>query len=202
MWETQVWSLGQEDTLEKEMATHSVLLPGKFHGWRSLVGYRPWVHKESYTTERLHFLSFHHYSYHSLSSCQTTRKEHSPNHQQKTELNLLSMALLTIARTSFPHSQSLPSGCFHKPLILIHQRTENENHNFRKLSKMITWITALCKLMKLNHATQDIEVESSDKMWSTGEGNGKPIQHSCLRNPMNSMKRQKIMTLKDEPSRL
>ena len=41
-------------------------------------------------------------------------------------------------------------------------------------------------------------VESSDKMWSTGEGNGKPLQYSCLENPMNSMKRQKDMTLKDE----
>ena len=41
-------------------------------------------------------------------------------------------------------------------------------------------------------------VESSDKMWSTGEGNGKPLQYSCLENPMNSMKRQKAMTLKDE----
>ena len=41
-------------------------------------------------------------------------------------------------------------------------------------------------------------VESSDKMWSTGEGNGKPLQHSRLENPMNSMKRQKDMTLKDE----
>ena len=41
-------------------------------------------------------------------------------------------------------------------------------------------------------------VESSDKMWSTGEGNGKPLQHSCLENPMNSMKRQKDRTLKDE----
>ena len=41
-------------------------------------------------------------------------------------------------------------------------------------------------------------VESSDKMWSTGEGNGKPLQHSCRKNPMNSMKRQKDMTLKDE----
>ena len=40
--------------------------------------------------------------------------------------------------------------------------------------------------------------ESSDKMWSTGEGNGKPFQHSCLENPMNSMKGQKDMTLKDE----
>ena len=35
-------------------------------------------------------------------------------------------------------------------------------------------------------------------MWSTGEGNGKPLQYSCLENPMNSMKRQKYMTLKDE----
>ena len=41
-------------------------------------------------------------------------------------------------------------------------------------------------------------VESSDKMRSTGEGNGKPIQYSCLENPMNSMKRQKDRTLKDE----
>ena len=41
-------------------------------------------------------------------------------------------------------------------------------------------------------------VESSDKMWSTGEGNGKPLQYSCLENPMNSMRRQKDMTFKDE----
>ena len=41
-------------------------------------------------------------------------------------------------------------------------------------------------------------VESSDKTWSTGEGNGKPLQYSCLENPMNSMKRQKDRTLKYE----
>ena len=41
-------------------------------------------------------------------------------------------------------------------------------------------------------------VESSDKTWSTGEGNSKPLQYSCLENPMNSMKRQKDRTLKDE----
>ena len=41
-------------------------------------------------------------------------------------------------------------------------------------------------------------VESSDKMWSSGEGNGKPLQYSCLESPMNSMKRQKDRTLKDE----
>ena len=41
-------------------------------------------------------------------------------------------------------------------------------------------------------------VERSDRMWSTGEGNGKPCQYSCLENPMNSMKRQKDRTLKDK----
>ena len=49
-----------------------------------------------------------------------------------------------------------------------------------------------------HRATQDgwVMVESSDKTWSTGEGNGKPLQYSCFQNPMNSMKRQKDM--KDE----
>ena len=41
-------------------------------------------------------------------------------------------------------------------------------------------------------------VENSDKMWSTGEGNGKPLHYSCLQNHKNSMKRQKDKTLKDE----
>ena len=45
-------------------------------------------------------------------------------------------------------------------------------------------------------------VESSDKTRSTGEGNGKPLQYSCLENPMNSVKRQKYRTLKDELPRL
>ena len=49
-------------------------------------------------------------------------------------------------------------------------------------------------------ATQDgeVRVESSDKTWSTGERDDKPLQYSCLENPMNSIKRQKYMTLKDE----
>ena len=49
-------------------------------------------------------------------------------------------------------------------------------------------------------APQDgqVMVESSVKMWSTGEGTGKTFQYSCLENPMNSMKRQKDRTLKDE----
>ena len=52
-------------------------------------------------------------------------------------------------------------------------------------------------------ATQDerVIVESSDKTWTTGGSNDKPLQYSCCENPMNSMKRQKAMTLEDEPSR-
>ena len=55
MQETRVQSLGQEDPLEKEMASHSSTLAGKFHGQRNLVGYKPWGHKESDRTEQLHF---------------------------------------------------------------------------------------------------------------------------------------------------
>ena len=49
-------------------------------------------------------------------------------------------------------------------------------------------------------ATQDgqVMVESSDKTWYTGEGNGKPLQYSCLEDPMNTIKRQKDRILKDE----
>ena len=49
-------------------------------------------------------------------------------------------------------------------------------------------------------ATQhrQVMVESSEKTWSTGEGNGKPLQYSCLENPMNSMKRQNDRILKEE----
>ena len=51
-----------------------------------------------------------------------------------------------------------------------------------------------------SRAIQDgwVMVESSDKMWSTGEGNGKPFQYSCLENTVNSMKRQKDRILKGE----
>ena len=57
--------------------------------------------------------------------------------------------------------------------------------------------------IKLSHArgaTQDgqVMVERSDTTWSTGEGNGKPLQYSCLENTMNSMKRQKDRILKEE----
>ena len=53
-----------------------------------------------------------------------------------------------------------------------------------------------------DHPSRRAMVESSDKVWSTGEGNGKPLQYFCLENPMNSMKRQKGITLEDELPKL
>ena len=57
---------------------------------------------------------------------------------------------------------------------------------------------------RLLGATYDgrVMMERSDRMWSTGEGNGKPLQYSCLENPMNSMKRQDDRILKEELPRL
>ena len=74
------------------------------------------------------------------------------------------------------------------------QKTSQSNH---------TRTTALSNSMKPSHAhgaTQDkwVMVERSDRLWSTGEGNGKPLQYSCLENPMNSMKRQNDRILKEE----
>ena len=109
---------------------------------------------------------------------------------------LLNMALPIRTRPSLPCSQSLPSGSFHKPLYPSEGR-QNENHNHGKLIKLITWTTGLSNSMTPwampRRATQDgwVMLESSDKMWSTGEGNGKPLQYACLENPMNSVKRQK-----------
>ena len=74
------------------------------------------------------------------------------------------------------------------------QKTNQTDH------KDQTWSNSMKLWAMPCGATQDGRgmVETSDKMRSTGEGNGKPLQYSCLVNPMNSMKRQKDMTLKDE----
>ena len=122
--------------------------------------------------------------------------------------DLLSTAPPIRTRPSFPLSQSLPLGSFNKPHPSPSEGRQTENHNHRKLTNLIKWTTALSNSMKLwammCRATQDgwVMVESSDKTWSTGEGNGKPLQYSGLENPMNSMKRQKDRTLKDELPRL
>ena len=78
-----------------------------------------------------------------------------------------------------------------------------KNWNSQYLSGGISLSNSM-KLWAMPHrAPQDgcVMVESSNKTWSTGEGNGKPVQYSCLENTMNSMKRQKNRTLKDEVPR-
>ena len=108
------------------------------------------------------------------------------------------------SREEIPHAQGKrnPSKMVHvarghqraDTLKLYSQKTSQSNH---------TRTTALSISMKLSHvrgATQDgrVMVERSDRMWSTGEGNGKPLQYSCLENPMNSRKRQNDRILKEE----
>ena len=85
-----------------------------------------------------------------------------------------------------------------------HQRAETLKPYSKKTSQFNhTRTRALSNSMKPSHAcgaTQDgwVMVERSDRMWSTGEGNGKPLQYSCLENPMNSMKSQNDKILKEE----
>ena len=85
-----------------------------------------------------------------------------------------------------------------------HQRADTLKPYPQKSSQSNrTRTTALSNSVKLSHAhgaTQDgrVMVERYDGMWSTGEGNGKPLQYSCLENPMNSMKKQKDRILKEE----
>ena len=85
-----------------------------------------------------------------------------------------------------------------------HQRTDTLKPYPQKSSQSNhTRTIALSNSMKLSHAhgtTQDgwVMVERSDRMWSTGEGKGKPLQYSCLEKSMNSMKRQNDRLLKEE----
>ena len=177
MWETGVRSLGLEDPLEKEMATTPVLLPGKSHGWRSMVGYSPWGPKESDMTE------WHHFHF------QITGREHSPTLQQKIGLKIY---------WAWPHpseedpvspsvSLSHQEASINLLSFSIRGKTEWKPQS-QKLTNLITWTTTLSNSMKLwampCRATQDrwVMVESSDKTWSTGEGSGKLLQYSCLEN--------------------
>ena len=59
-----------------------------------------------------------------------------------------------------------------------------------------------CAVAPLGPPDGQVMEERSDRMWPTGEGNGKPLQYSCLENPMNSMKRQNDRILKQELPRL
>ena len=100
------------------------------------------------------------------------------------------------AREEMPHAQGERNPSRTVGVAGGHQRANTLKPYSQKTSQSNhTRTTALSNSMKLSHArgaTQDgrIMVERSDRMRSTGEGTGKPLQYSCLENPMNSMKRQ------------
>ena len=108
------------------------------------------------------------------------------------------------SREEIPHVQGKRNPSKMVGITRGHQRADILKPYSQKTSQSnYTRTTALSNSMKLSHArgaTQDgrVMVERSHRMWSTGEGNGKPLQYSCLENPMNSMKRQNDRTLKDE----
>ena len=113
-------------------------------------------------------------------------------------------ALCWSSREEIPHVQGKRSPIKTVGVARGHQRADTLKPSQKTSQSNHTRTTALSNLMKLSHAhgaTQDGQfmVERSDRIWSTGEGNGKHLQYSCLENPKNSMKRQKDMALKDKP---
>ena len=113
-------------------------------------------------------------------------------------------ALCWSSREEIPHAQGKRNPSKMVGVARGHQRANTLKPYSQKTSQSNhTRTTALTTSMKLSHArgaTQDrrVMVERSDRMWPSGEGNDKPLQYSCLENPMNTMKRQNDRTLKDE----
>ena len=109
-----------------------------------------------------------------------------------------------ISREEIPHAQDKRNPSKMVGVARGHQRADTlESYSQETSQSNHTRTTALSNSMKPSHAcraTQDgwVMVERSDRMWSTGEGNGKPLQYSCLENSMNSMKRQNDRILKEE----
>ena len=101
------------------------------------------------------------------------------------------------SREEIPHAQGKGNPSKTVGVARGHQMADTLKPYSQETSQSnYTRTTALSNSMKLSHAreaTQDwqVMVERSDRMWSIGEGNCKPLQYSCLENPMNSMKRQK-----------
>ena len=108
------------------------------------------------------------------------------------------------SREEIPHTQDKRNPSKTVGVARGHQRANTLKPYSQKTSQSNhTRTTALSNSMKLSHArgaTQDgrVMVERSDRMWSTGEGKGEPLQYSCLENPMNSMKKQNDRILKQE----
>ena len=118
------------------------------------------------------------------------------------------VALCLSSHEKIPHAQGKRNASNMVGVARGHQRADTLKPYSQKTSQSNqTRTTALSNSMNLSHACRAIQagqvmVERSDRMWSTGEGNGKSLQYSFPENPMNSMKRQKDRTLKDELPRL
>ena len=103
-----------------------------------------------------------------------------------------------------PHAQDMRNPSKMVGVTRVHQRADTLKPYSQKTSQSNhTRTRAFSNSMKPSHAcgaTQDwwVMVERSGKTCCTGEGDGQPLQYSCLENPMNSMERQKHRTLKDE----
>ena len=108
------------------------------------------------------------------------------------------------SREEIPHAQGKRNPSKMVGVARAHQRADTLKPYSQKTSQSNpTRTTALSNSMKPSHACRAnqngrVMVERSDRMWSTGEGNGKPLQYSCLENLMNSMKRQNDRILKEE----
>ena len=108
------------------------------------------------------------------------------------------------SREDIPHAQGKRNPSKMVGVARGHQRADTLKPYSQKTSHSNhTKTTALSNSMKLSQAsraTQDgrVMVERADRMWSTGEGNGKPLRYSCLENLMNSMKRQNDRILREE----
>ena len=108
------------------------------------------------------------------------------------------------SREEIPHAQGKRNPSKMVSVARGHQRADTLQPYSQKTSQSNhPGTTALSNSMKPSHAcraTLDgrVTVERSDRMWSTGEGNGKPLQNSCLENPLNSTKRQNGRILKEE----
>ena len=107
------------------------------------------------------------------------------------------------SREEIPHAQGKRNSSKMVGIARGHQREDTLKPYSQKSSQSNhTRTTDFSNSMKLSHAhreTQDgwVTVERSDRLWSTVEGNGKPLQYSCFENPMNSMKRQNGRILKE-----
>ena len=123
--------------------------------------------------------------------------------QSLSHVRLFVAVLCWSSHEEIPHAQGKRNPSKMVGVARGHQRADTLKPYSQKSSQSNhTRTTALSNSMKLNHAlgvTQDgrVMVERSDRMWSTGEGTGKPLQYSCLGNRMNSMKRQNDRILKE-----